>query len=374
MRRIQRVFSLAPDCHVSAGYYRVLWRRHFYDGIRDGVERLTLPEGVSFDWARWQGVQGLEEAAGAGRAANSEKIWDQIKAAHASCGLDAVISYCFARDVEPGLVRDTVRMGVPWVNFFCDSLHMFEQVRELASEVSLNWFPELAAMDRYQALCRPMLCRPFALNPEHLPELRRDVLDRAVTFIGFPSANRITRLGWFRIFGCKVDIRGRGWVGVAEDPFYSPKSLSERIAGALSSKGLGEKMWRRLMWPLVRGQAKGELGDEAFFDHLRGSLVILGLNQARDETGRMVSSMKFRDLEFPGYGCCYLTEHNLDVAAAFDCGKEVLVFRSSREGAALAREMIQYPERAWAIGAAGRRRVLSEHTWKHRLGEIAASL
>lgn len=374
MRSLRRVFALAPDCHVSAGYYRVLWRRHFYEGLEASVERLWIPMGISYDWARWQGAQDATRDLSSGRGECSERIWHQIRDAHRNGGLDAVISYCFSRDIDPELVRNTVKLGVPWINFFCDSLHMFEQVRELAGEVSLNWFPESAAVARYEQLGRRTICRPYALNAAWLPAVRPASGARGVGFIGFPSANRITQLGFFRLFGCKVNIRGRGWVGPAQDPFYSSKSVWQRLFAALATRGWGEKVIRRLMWRLVRSQAGGELADEEFFEFLAGTLVSLGLNQGRDEQGRLVSYMKMRDLEFPGYGCCYLTEHNEDVAAAFESGREILLFRSCREGAALVREMERDPDRSRLIGQAGRRRVLSDHTWSRRLEELAQRL
>ena len=54
---------------------------------------------------------------------------------------------------------------------------------------------------------------PFALNPERLPNLTSGSPMHAVAFIGLPSSNRITQLGLLRLFGCRVEIRGNGWVG-----------------------------------------------------------------------------------------------------------------------------------------------------------------
>ena len=108
--------------------------------------------------------------------------------------------------------------------------------------------------------------------------------------------------------------------------------------------------------------------------YLASKLALMGLNQGRDETGRLGSYLKFRDLEFPGYGCCYLTEENPDVIAALEPGVEVLTFRSAWEGAAIARWIARDPKRARSIGEAGRRRVLAEHTWANRLDEIARQL
>jgi spore maturation protein CgeB len=120
--------------------------------------------------------------------------------------------------------------------------------------------------------------------------------------------------------------------------------------------------------------AKGPIEDAEFTEFLRESVVLLGLNQGRDSQGRLMSYLKFRDVEFAGYGCCYLTEHNEDIAGIFEPGREVLTYRTMREAAEMIRELGRAPEKARRIGEAGRRRVLAEHTWTTRLKQLAAAL
>jgi hypothetical protein len=373
VRPLAKIFALVPDCHVTSGYYRLLWRRHIYDGLRPVVKELLMPEGIDFSWAR----QGHDVETGPldrERGEASGKLWSQIQEAHRAQGLDAVISYCFAHDLEASLVKQTIQLGVPWINFFCDSTHMFEKVEALARVVSLNWFPEGAALSRYRALGVPCLRRPFALNPEFLPDLSPCSGSRRAAFIGLPTSNRITQLGCLRLLGCPVEIRGHGWIGESRNPFYSPKPRSQRFLKALFKRGLCEKFARRLLWPLVRREARGPLSDEEFNPFVENCLVMLGLNQGKDQQGRFESYLKFRDVEFPGYGCCYLTEHNNDVADAFEVGTEVLTYRSMRQAAEQIKRLQRESGRASEIGRAGRRRVLSAHTWEVRLKELAERL
>ena len=97
----------------------------------------------------------------------------RIRAANAEHGLDAVFTYCFSYDLILDVVRDTIKLGIPWINFFCDSTHMFERVEPIARLISLNWFPESAAEPRYRAwVCRtcwrltpgiPIGCRTWSI-------------------------------------------------------------------------------------------------------------------------------------------------------------------------------------------------------------------
>jgi len=373
LKKLNHIFAVVPDCHNSSGYYRVLWSRHIYEGIRPWVKRLIIPDHVDFSWARQgHGIDLTPYASN--RAKASEQLWEQIRAAHGNHGLDAVISYCFAFDLDLQVVQETVRLGIPWVNFFCDSTQMFEKVEALARVVSLNWFPETAAILNYQALGVPYLCQPYALNPDFLPDLTSRDSAGGVGFIGLPTTNRITQLGWLRLFGCPVDIRGHGWVGEGQNPFYNPVTRSKRFWKSLFARGLVEKILRRAFWPFVRQRAQGPLSDEGFGEFVRARRVILGLNQGIDAQGRLASYLKFRDVEFPGYGCCYLTEHNADVEAVFEVGEEILTYRNMWEAGEQLRRMEREPKRASRIGYNGRERVLATHTWENRLRQLAEKL
>src|SRR4051812_16165539 len=152
MLSLRRVFALVPDCH-TAGRYAAVWRRHFYDGLRGALPSVVLPAGVDFEWARPAAY--APRGPSADRETTSERLWEQVRDARARGGLDAVISYCFGADVEPTLVERTIEMGVPWINFYCDSSYAFDLVETIARVASLNWFPERAALPRYRALGRP---------------------------------------------------------------------------------------------------------------------------------------------------------------------------------------------------------------------------
>jgi spore maturation protein CgeB len=371
VKKLCRVFALVPDCHAPSGHYRSLWQRHFYDGLRGAVDQVIIPH-ADFAWAR--PIRPLvQPAAITARTETSAQLWDQIKRAAAEDGIDAVVSYCFAEDIELALVKDTIQLGVPWINFFCDSTHRFEEIAALAKVVSMNWFPEKTAATAYRALGVPAFNQAYAFNPVYLEESVCRSPGQPVIFIGFPSSNRITQLGWLRLLGVPVTIRGHGWRTPAS-PFHNPNPERGRIWRALRQADFGEKIARRLLWPLVKRYAGEPVDDAGLATLLRQYQVVLGLNQGRDPQGRLVSYMKFRDLEFPGYGCCYLTESNPDLAETLVVGREVLTYSSLIEARQQVAWCRRHPDLARAVGEAGRRRVLSDHTWKVRIQQLAAAL
>jgi len=370
---VPTAFAIVPDCHAATGYYRTLWERHFYAGLRGAVGRLVVPRDVDFSWARALPMTPPAERARR-RAATSQRLGEEIRQARQAFGVDLVVSYCFSDDLELGLVKETMGLGVPWVNFYCDSTHRFREVAELARVVSLNWFPEHAAIPSYRGVGAKIACRPYAVNPDFLPNLQCSSAVHPVGFVGLPTANRITQLGLLRLLGCPVVIRGKGWGDGGSSPFYSAESRTRRVLRAIRKPDLGEKCLRRVLWPLVRPQAGAALTDVEFEQFVRQCGVVLGLNQGRDEHGRLQSYLKFRDVEFPGYGCCYLTEQNDDIAHVFEPGKEVLTYASLPEAARRLRHLAGHGDEAARVGAAGRRRALATHTWARRLDELICDL
>jgi spore maturation protein CgeB len=129
----------------------------------------------------------------------------------------------------------------------------------------------------------------------------------------------------------------------------------------------------RAVTPLVRSGAR-PLAEDEMAPFLSRCRVVLGLNEGRDTQGVYRSYLKLRDVEFPGHGCCYLTQYNEDVEHSFEIGREVLTFQHAAEAASLVRRSVRYPAEARAMGQAARRRVLAEHVWTARLLELARAL
>jgi spore maturation protein CgeB len=71
-------------------------------------------------------------------------------------------------------------------------------------------------------------------------------------------------------------------------------------------------------------------------------------------------------------GTPVLSDAQGDLERCFEPGREVLVWRDARELNEAYEALRADPERAAAIGAAGRRRVLAEHTYARRLESLAA--
>jgi spore maturation protein CgeB len=69
-----------------------------------------------------------------------------------------------------------------------------------------------------------------------------------------------------------------------------------------------------------------------------------------------------------------VTDDQGDLVRCFEPGKEVLVYRNADELNGLYNRLLGDPAQAARIGEAGRRRVMAEHTFAHRLATLKAAL
>jgi spore maturation protein CgeB len=92
------------------------------------------------------------------------------------------------------------------------------------------------------------------------------------------------------------------------------------------------------------------------------------LNINRESMARYGFSPPTRVFEAAGAAACLITDHWEGIEVFLEPGREVLV---ARDGAAVGEHLRQLtPERAAQIGQAGLRRVLAEHTYAHRAGQV----
>jgi hypothetical protein len=356
-----RVFALAPDCHVAGWRYAPVWSMHFYAGLRSAGVEVVIPSGVTFDWAR--PVRSDMTSHEGIRASTSSELLRQIEAS-ARNGLDAVVSYCFSHDLELELVDQVRAAGIPWINFFCDSVYAFHTVEALARRTSLNWFVELEATGRYASLGVPYLRAPYALNPGALPDASCTTPTRALSFVGTANRDRLDAAMKLRLMGIDLHVSGWGWtaqLGGEERALRGPIDVLRALRRSVARR-------------LLEGRVGDHIEGATFHEYLRSSRTVLGLNEGRLPGGRPVSYLKLRDIEFPGMGCAYVTQRNDDVESAFESGREVRTFGSLYELRHVLRELARDPVECARMGARARRRVLAEHTWAVRLPQLFEAL
>lgn len=111
------------------------------------------------------------------------------------------------------------------------------------------------------------------------------------------------------------------------------------------------------------------LGHVSTRDHnVLNATPLAVLNVSRESMAANGFSPATRVFEAAGAGACLVTDAWEGIELFLEPGEEVLVAEDGAEVAALVEQLD--PARARAIGEAGRRRVLAEHTYAHRAVEV----
>lgn len=113
-----------------------------------------------------------------------------------------------------------------------------------------------------------------------------------------------------------------------------------------------------------------KIGRRALIRLYQNHRVVLNVrNEANVEYG-----LNQRSFEPLACGAVVLNDDLADVPLCFEPGREMLVYRDADELNAWVARLRQEPELARRIAAAGRQRVLAEHTWAHRVAFILNDL
>jgi spore maturation protein CgeB len=94
------------------------------------------------------------------------------------------------------------------------------------------------------------------------------------------------------------------------------------------------------------------------------------LNISRDSMARYGFSPATRVFEAAGAGACLITDYWEGIEQFFEPDSEILVARTGSDVAAIVADLTS--QRAREIGDASLRRVLSEHSYSHRVGKLEA--
>jgi spore maturation protein CgeB len=88
----------------------------------------------------------------------------------------------------------------------------------------------------------------------------------------------------------------------------------------------------------------------------------------------MVAGENFRVFEVAACGGVCVSTFKPDLARCFEPGAEVVVFDDADDLTEKLRHYLSHPDELAAVGRAGRRRVLAEHTYDHRAAVIVGHL
>jgi spore maturation protein CgeB len=181
----------------------------------------------------------------------------------------------------------------------------------------------------------PLYCVPTLHHPVTLTDAERTRYGGPLSFVGsrYPYRERFMR----ELAGYPLRLWGRGWMR-ARDP-----EVRAMVAG-------GPVLGRDLLCVYS------------------GSTLSLNQHHPMND----IVGVNLRAFELAAAGAAQVVDLKEDIATLFKPGEEVIAYRDLSE----LRQQLDYylarPEEARAIGENARRRVLAEHTLRHRIEEMLA--
>ena len=394
-----RIFTAVRHARDPALYYGGLWSGNFYPALRALGHEIVESQVDLLPVSRFMHVgSGFTAQELEARGRTTQSIIDEVTRAHREKPIGLFLSYFYNAHFDPGGFERLRALGIPAVNFFCNSIYQFELVDAVAAAADFSWHPEKEARSSYLAAG----ARPVWVQMGADPEIYRPVdgVERQAraAFIGQRYADRDRWLAAAIKAGLPLDIYGAGWrpsSTPASGQSAAPASYLGRGApvpgtwpsyldaarqtmrrdGAVRGAARLVRQWRyrgetRGLAPVVAQAAKGSVPEGKFAEMVARYAVHINLSNVWAD-GRpcsaLVPHVRLRDFEIPMCRAAYLTAHTAEIEDFYEPGKEIETYRSHEEFIDRARYLLGHEAHAERLREAGYARARADHTWARRM-------
>jgi spore maturation protein CgeB len=398
-----RIFCAVRHSRRPEFFYGDLWSRNFYPALRELghsiVESQTdlLPTSGFMSVADRFTPEEMET-----RAKATEEILGEVRSALQTGPVDLFLSYFYNSHFDPGGFGELRRLGVPSVNFYCNSMYQFRLVSEIAAKADFSWHAERDARGCYRAVGATPVWVQMGADPTIYRPIDGIVRSGKTCFVGQRYADRDRWAAAVAKAGISLDVYGPGWQRPLEightaprvrfhlgRRVYSPGSIwsyAQSIRDSIASAGLAPGISRiarrwsyrhrtRSLMSFGGVNAKGAVPFQRIPSVFAKYEVCLNFSNvwADGHPGsRLISHVRLRDFEAPMCRTCYLTGHTDEITECYKVGKEIDTYRSQEELVDKIRFYLAHPAQASQLREAGYRRAVSEHTWRHRFQQLFA--
>jgi spore maturation protein CgeB len=398
-----RIFCAVRHSCDPRFFYGGLWSGNFYPALRqldsDIVDSQIdlLPTSRFMNVASGFTPQELEM-----RSRTTEQILEEVQRAHRKHPIDLFLSYFYNAHFDPAGFDELRRLGIPSVNFYCNSIYQFPFVAQIAAKADYSWHPEKNARDLYlQAGARPIWIQ-MAADPEvyrPLPAIRKK---SSTCFVGQRYADRDRWMAALLKENIPVDIYGPGWGAEQTRVDSRTKSPTSEYLGrtqhqpgtrasyleaaremivkqgivAGSLRALRQMQYRRetrQLSPLFLTHARGSIPFQQIAEVFAAYEVCLNFSNVWAD-GRpgsaLIPHVRLRDFEAPMCRTCYLTGYTDEIIEFYAVGKEIDIYRSTQELVDKTRFYLTNPEAAERLRGEGYERARRDHTWVRRFEQL----
>ena len=393
--------SLNPDY-----FYGSLWCRNFYPALRqlncEIIEsQVDLVPASCFMQVGNNFTPREQEV----RSQITQGIIDEVRQAHRQSPIHLFLSYFYNSHFDPAGFSEIHQMGILTVNFYCNSIHQFELVSQIAPKVNYAWHAEKLAKESYLKVGANPVWVQMGANPDVYHPIENISRQSKACFVGQRYADRDRHIAYLLKQQIPVDVYGSGWgspnnfsdsnhsknnhshtastyLGRSISQPGSFASYSNLIQGNLSRLGILRGTYRTLqqlqnrlasrkLRPLVSQAARGYADNipETFASYE----VILNFSNVWSDSypgSPLVPHVRLRDFEAPLCRTCYLTGYSDEIGEFYELGQEIDTYQSPEELTDKVHFYLSHPQEADHLRAAGYQRAIRDHTWVNRFQEL----
>jgi len=201
-----------------------------------------------------------------------------------------------------------------------------------------------------QWACNHFLCKPLNSNK---------IYD--ITFLGQPHGNRKKIIKMIKKAGINIECWGWGWPNGCISPEKMVKLFSESKInlGLTNSSTSGFlKSFAQIFLKRQRGGKIKLINPRYWIDNIKAIL------------GKRKNQLKGRNYDIPGCGAFLLTKDADDLRDRYKDGKEIVIFRDTKDLIEKIRYYLDHDKEREAIAMAGYNRTIKDHTYEKRFNEI----
>ncbi len=404
-----RLFAAIRHAVNPHHFYGGLWCANFYPALRRLGGEIVESRVDLLPASRFMHIAGNftpEELAV--RADITARILEEVKTAHARQPVDLFLSYFYNSHFDPAGFEEIHRLGIPTVNFYCNSIYQFGLVAEIAAKVQWSWHAEKDARAAYLSVgARPVWVQ-LAADPDVYRPMEGLGRKSAAVFVGQRYADRDRWLAALVRAGLPVEIYGLGWGapdnGTGNDKLRAaemehlgravpvPGSAGAYLAvirEGIRSAGFVPtiirtcRQWRyrsesHRLTPIIAPCARGPIPfDRPVTETFNRHEVVLNFSNvwADGRPGsRLIPHVRLRDFEAPMCGSTYLTGHTDEIGEFYELGKEIETYRTEEELIDKARYYLAHGTAAERLRVAACQRARRDHTWDRRFQQLFANI
>jgi spore maturation protein CgeB len=397
-----RIFCAVRHSIDPQFYYGGLWSGNFYAALKQLGHEIVESQIDLLPTSRFMHIghdftsQELET-----RARTTDQILGEVRVANSERPVDLFLSYFYNAHFDPSGFDELRRLGIPSVNFFCNSIYQFNYVRDIAAEADFAWHAERDARKLYLDVGANPVWVQMGGDPQVYHPVAGIKRQMRACFIGQRYADRDRWMSKLIEADVPVDIYGPGWgvraadttvgkidstgyLGRPQNPPGSKASYITAFREMISdhgffggiARGLGQLQYRivtRRLAPSFIPFAKGPIPFEKIAEVLAAHEVCLNFSNVWSDGrpgSQLIPHVRLRDFEAPMCRACYLTGENDEIREFYEVGKEIDTYARPDELVDKARFYLNHPEAAESLRDAGYRRAQRDHTWASRFAEL----